>query len=292
MKIVLFAYSDIGHDCLNYLLKSGEQVALLVTHPHNEASGLKTPETIAHQYGMPVIKMSNSSDLKDLIPLLKSLKPDVMLSVYFRYIIPESILEIAKLASLNMHGSFLPYYRGRCPVNWAIMRGAKETGVTLHHMVERVDAGDIVDQHKIPIHIEDTAGTVTQNLIQGSITLLARQLPLFHQGLVTRKALDITQGFYCRGRTAEDSRIDWHRSNIEIYNFIRALQPSPPYPAAFSDSNGKRFYFLKARIPFQDLYPPQQPGTIIEKNTDYVVIACGQKGEERLVVEHPHILKN
>jgi len=133
-----------------------------------------------------------------------------------------------------MHGSLLPKYRGRVPVNWAVLHGERQTGATLHRMVEKPDAGEIVAQRAIPILPDDTAKDVFDKVTLAAEICLDGVLPALLAGTAPRRPMDLTQGSYFGGRKAEDGRIDWARSAREIHNLVRAV--APPYPGAFSDT--------------------------------------------------------
>ena len=153
--------------------------------------------------------------------------------------ISREILDLPRAGAFNLHGSFLPAYRGRCPVNWVIINGEKKTGVTLHYMIDKPDAGDIVGQKAVVIDISDTAKTLYDKLCGAARDLLDELLPLMMRGQIPRKIQDLSQGSYYGGRRPEDGRINWEKSADEIYNLIRGV--TDPYPGAFAflDNNEK-----------------------------------------------------
>jgi methionyl-tRNA formyltransferase len=142
LRAVVFAYHDVGVNCLKELLKAGIEVDLVVTHQDdpNENVWFGSVAKLCKENGIPFITPS-ANELIGLVPQLQALAPDYIFSFYYRYMIPAQILACAKIAALNMHGSLLPKYRGRAPVNWAILHGETETGATLHIMEEKPDAG-------------------------------------------------------------------------------------------------------------------------------------------------------
>lgn len=145
-----------------------------------------------------------------------------------------------------MHGSLLPRFRGRAPVNWAVLRGASETGATLHYMVSRADAGDIVDQLAVPIRENDTAYDVFLRVADAAETVLERSLPLLIAGKAPRTPQDLSKGEYCGRRRPEDGRIDWSRPAPEIHNLVRAV--APPFPGAFADFDGERWIVCRTQV--------------------------------------------
>jgi methionyl-tRNA formyltransferase len=144
-----------------------------------------------------------------------------------------------------MHGSLLPRYRGRAPVNWAVLNGEPETGATLHHMVARADAGDIVDQLAVPILEDDDARAVMAKVTTAAETILKRSLPALAAGTAPRRAQNLAEGEYCGRRSWEDGRIDWGASAERVHNLVRAL--APPYPGAFTDVRGERLFVHRTR---------------------------------------------
>jgi UDP-4-amino-4-deoxy-L-arabinose formyltransferase/UDP-glucuronic acid dehydrogenase (UDP-4-keto-hexauronic acid decarboxylating) len=162
---------------------------------------------------------------------IAALAPEMIFSFYYRFMIPDEILAIPPGGAYNLHGSLLPAYRGRAPVNWVLVKGEKETGVTLHHMVRCADAGDIVGQRAVPIAFEDTALTLFRKLCGAAEGLLDGLLPLMKCGQAPRIAQDLSRGSYFGGRRPEDGRICWSWPSARIYNLIRAV--TDPYPGAF-----------------------------------------------------------
>jgi methionyl-tRNA formyltransferase len=160
-------------------------------------------------------------------------QPDLIFSFYYRSMLPMTLLGRARLGAFNMHGSLLPKFRGRAPLNWAIVKGERETGVTLHEMVEKPDAGRIVDQAAVPIGPDDTALEVFHRMTEAAVLVLNRSLPSLMKGEPRYTPNDLARGSYYGRRRPEDGRIDWSRSAQEIHNLVRAV--APPFPGAFCD---------------------------------------------------------
>jgi methionyl-tRNA formyltransferase len=160
-------------------------------------------------------------------------RPELIFSFYYRAMLPMPVLHRARLGAFNMHGSLLPKFRGRAPLNWAIVKGERETGVTLHEMVEKPDAGRIVDQAAVPIGPDDTALDVFHRMTEAAEAVLKRSLPALVKGQVQFKPNDVSRGSYFGRRRPEDGRIDWSKSAQEIHNLVRAV--APPFPGAFCD---------------------------------------------------------
>ena len=238
MHAVVFAYHDVGLNCLKALLTAGIQVDLVVTHQDdpNENVWFGSVAKLCQEKKIPYITPS-ATDLIDLAPKLQALAPDYIFSFYYRYMIPTQILACAKIAALNMHGSLLPKYRGRAPVNWAILHGEIQTGATLHIMEAKPDAGDIVGQSAVSIGPDETATDVFSKVSQAAVAVINAVLPSLIQGNVPRKPNELQKGSYFGGRKPADGQIHWNQRAIQVHNLVRAV--APPYPGAFTDHQGQ-----------------------------------------------------
>ena len=185
-------------------------------------------------------------DAAGLERTVEGLQPDFIFSFYYRSLLPEALLDCARRGALNMHGSLLPKYRGRAPVNWAILKGECETGATLHYMVARADAGDIVDQQPVPILLEDDAREVFAKVTVAAEIVLARSLPGLIAGTAPRRPQPVEPGQYFGRRRPEDGRIDWTRPALEIHNLVRAV--APPFPGAFGIVGAERWEIHRTRL--------------------------------------------
>jgi methionyl-tRNA formyltransferase len=190
LHAVVFAYHDVGVHCLKALLHAGIQIDLVITHQDdpNENIWFKSVTKLCEDQRITYIT-PNSNQLMDLVPRIQKLAPDYLFSFYYRHMIPAELLACAKVAALNMHGSLLPKYRGRAPVNWAILHGETQTGATLHIMEAKPDAGDIVGQVAVSIGPDETAtdvfGKVSQQLanlfrIANGTSILIRNVHIIH----------------------------------------------------------------------------------------------------------------
>jgi methionyl-tRNA formyltransferase len=174
------------------------------------------------------------------------LQPDFFFSFYYREMLKAPLLAIPKRGALNMHGSLLPKYRGRVPVNWAIIRGETETGSTLHYMTEKPDNGDIVAQQAVPILPNDTAHEVFQKVTVAAEMALNNVLPALLAGTAKAEKQDLSKGAYFGGRKAEDGIVNWAQSALEIHNLVRAV--APPYPGATTQVMGKPMRILQTLV--------------------------------------------
>ena len=276
MHAVVFAYHDVGVNCLKALLGAGIQVDLVITHqddPH-ENVWFGSVAKLCDDQKIPYIT-PNANQLMELIPQLQKLTPDYLFSFYYRHMIPAELLACAKIGALNMHGSLLPKFRGRAPVNWAILHGATETGATLHMMEVKPDAGDIVGQSAVSIGPNETATDVFGKVSRAAITVINQALPELIQGRIPRKPNNLAQGSYFGGRKPADGQILWHQTAQQVHNLVRAV--APPYPGAFTDWQGQRR--IVARTSLEGPFPSQldllAPGIQVVDNQVFGV--CGDQ---------------
>ena len=233
-RLLFFGYSEVGHDCLSLLLERGDNVVALITHEDNphEKIWFKTPAVAARERGIPVFtpESVNTPEWRERIA---ALAPDLILSVYYRHMIGTKILGLPRLGAWNMHGSLLPKYRGRAPINWAVLHGEPRIGMTLHRMVKSADAGAVVDQEGVDLGPRDTAEQAFRKVLPCARTLLARQIDALLAGTARETPQDEAQATYFTGRKPEDGRINWTQTSRQIFNLIRAV--TDPYPGAFTD---------------------------------------------------------
>jgi len=250
---VVFAYHDVGVRCLSVLLDEGVDVKLVVTHEDDpkETVFFGSVRALAHSRGLEVATPADAND-PAFVERLQSIAPDFLFSFYYRKMLSPAVLAIAKRGAFNMHGSLLPKYRGRAPVNWAVLKGERETGATLHEMVAKPDAGRIVGRQAVPIGEDDLAVEVFARVTTAAETLLKRELPKLLDGTAILAPQDLSQGSYYGGRKPDDGRIDWTQPVRAIHDLVRAV--APPYPGAFTQIGGKRLAILRTRLaPGRDL---------------------------------------
>lgn len=259
-RTVIFAYSEVGCLCLEELIKDGANVAAVFTHeddPH-ENIWFRSVKEIAEKNGIPVRTPKKLE--ADEIEYFNSLAPELVLSFYYRALIPKAVLDAPRLGAYNLHGALLPKYRGRACVNWAVLNGERETGATLHVMTEKVDRGDIVDRQAVPIEFTDTAYDVFMKVAEAARQIVARRLPELEAGSAPRRPQDESAATCFGRRRPEDGKIDWSKSAEEIYNLIRAV--THPFPGAFTELAGKKYYIWKAR----PIEGGAKPHTIVSEN--------------------------
>jgi len=238
-RIVFFGYSEVGYEGLEFLLARGDNVVALFTHEDNpnEKIWFKTPALAARAKGVPIFTPEKIST-PEWLEQIAALKPDLILSAYYRNMISTKILGLARLGAFNMHGSLLPKYRGRAPINWAVLQGEPRIGMTLHRMVKAPDAGAIVDQEGADIGPRDSAEDAFRKALPCARRILERQIDALLRGRARETPQDEAQATYFGGRKPEDGRIDWTQTSAQIFNLIRAV--TDPYPGAFTEAGPAR----------------------------------------------------
>lgn len=271
MRSVVFAYSDVGYVCLDLLLEHGAEVAAVFTHADdpNEEIWFRSVRQLAERHRLPVFTQERFDD-GDWVERLRAWAPDFLFSFYYRRMLPTAVLETARRGAFNLHGSLLPKYRGRCPVNWVLINDERETGVTLHHMVAKADAGDIVAQRRVAITDDDTASSLYGKQTAAAIDLMRETYPRLCAGTADRIVQDVAQATYFGGRRPADGVIDWAHSARQIYNLVRAV--THPYPGAFTHWRGAPLMIWRAEIAAAG--EPAAPGTVLAVG-DGVVVATG-----------------
>ncbi|MBQ4788748.1 bifunctional UDP-4-amino-4-deoxy-L-arabinose formyltransferase/UDP-glucuronic acid oxidase ArnA [Pectobacterium versatile] len=275
MKAIVFAYHDIGCVGLEALKLAGYEIQAVFTH--SDAPG-------ENHFYASVAKAAAEMDVPVFAPedinhplwvnRIRELAPDVIFSFYYRTLLSDDILQLPAFGAFNLHGSLLPRYRGRAPVNWVLVNGETQTGVTLHKMVSRADAGDIVAQSVVAIDDDDTALTLHGKCRSAAAALLAQQLPLIRSREITLTPQDESRASYFGRRTAADGLIDWHKSAREINNLIRAV--TEPYPGAFTFLGERNVTIWRARVVKDKI--GGEPGAII--STSPLVVSCGEDALE------------
>jgi methionyl-tRNA formyltransferase len=232
-RAVVFAYHNVGVRCLKVLLAHGVEIPLVVTHRDNPAETIwfGSVAQVAGDYGLETIT-PDDPNTPEILAKVRDAAPDFLFSFYFRQMLSAEMLGTAPRGAFNMHGSLLPRYRGRVPVNWAVLRGERETGATLHAMTVKPDRGAIVDRQSVPILPDDTAAEVFDKVTVAAEMTLDRCLPALLDGSAVLREQDPAQASYFGGRKPEDGRIDWRAGARAIHDLVRAV--APPYPGAFT----------------------------------------------------------
>ena len=253
-RAVVFAYHNVGVRCLKVLFAHGIDVSLVVTHADDASETLwfDSVAATAADYGFATITPDDPNKA-EFVAQVANRAPDFLFSFYYRRMLAAPLLALPTRGALNLHGSLLPKYRGRAPVNWAVLAGERETGATLHYMTAKPDGGDIVAQTAVPILPDDTAREVFDKVTVAAEMTLDRALPGLIAGTAPRRPQELAQGSYFGGRGPADGIIDWRRDARTIHNLVRAV--APPYPGAFTAIGGIRARILRTRV-VDDASPP------------------------------------
>ena len=289
MKAVIFAYHNIGMVGLEALVQGGFDIRAIFSHLNDPDENIwfSSVAEWGKKNQIPVYCPQNVNT-PEWIEKIRNILPEVIFSFYYRNLLSRDILMIPSVGSFNLHGSLLPAYRGRCPINWVLVKGEQRTGVTLHHMLEGPDAGDIVGQKEVVIDFEDTAYTLYQKLCVKAKELLGEVLPLIKKGMAPRVAQNLRQGSYYGGRRPEDGKIDWSWPVLRIYNLVRAV--TEPYPGAFTHLPEGEKLLIWWALPERGSVSNSPVGTLeFEKDIVYVRALDGrlrlldiQVGKERM----------
>jgi methionyl-tRNA formyltransferase len=278
-RAVVFAYSEVGVRCLRELLDQEIRVPLVFTHPDDpgESRWFGSVKELAETHGLKVAMPDDPNSIEWLAEGRRA-RPDFVFSFYYRHMLNAAWLALPKRGALNMHGSLLPKYRGRAPVHWAIIRGETVTGASLHYMLEKPDAGALVDQQPVPIGENDTALEVSLRVAGAAQIVLGRSLPKLIAGTASARPLDLAQGSYFGRRRPEDGRIDWRAGARAIHDLVRAV--APPFPGAFTEVNGQRLEVWETRIDAgAQRHPGQAPCLYAEEGRWYADCADGKRLE-------------
>lgn len=285
MKTVVFAYHDIGCEAISTLREMGEEICAVFTHEDdpNENVWFGSVKKCSEKLKIPTY-MPENPNTPEWIEKIKTMNPDIIFSFYYRELICDDILAIPPKGALNLHGSLLPKYRGRAPVNWVLVNGEKETGLTLHYMIKKPDAGDIVAQKRITITDDDTALTLYRKFVPLTREILLKTIPLLANGAAPRIHQDEKKATTFSGRKPEDGKIDWTRSSEEIYNLVRAV--THPYPGAFTFLNGKKIFIWQSKKGGTAKKISGTPGTIISLKPLAISCGVGELIVEKIQSEH------
>jgi UDP-4-amino-4-deoxy-L-arabinose formyltransferase/UDP-glucuronic acid dehydrogenase (UDP-4-keto-hexauronic acid decarboxylating) len=288
VRAVVFAYHNMGIVGIRALLANGFAIPMVFSHADDpqETRWFASVADFCRERGIPVHLPANANGTP-WPGVIRDARPDFLFSFYYRSMLSAEILSLPRVCAMNLHGSLLPKYRGRAPVNWVLVKGETETGVTLHLMTEKPDAGDIVGQAAVPIAPEDTAVTLFGKMEAAAESLLASLLPRIAAGDIPRRPNEIGKGSYFGARRPEDGRIDWSRPATEIYNLVRAV--TRPYPGAYTFLDGKKLFVWWAKpVPARGSAEDVDPGRLLVSGGPAASVERGprlpENGERRVLV--------
>ena len=274
-RIIFMGTPEFAVPALRALHKNGQDVALVVTQPDRpKGRGRKVIpppiKEVAVSFGYE-INQPASIRTDEFADHMAKYKPDIIVVVAYGHIIPKNILAIPKIATINIHASLLPKYRGPAPIHWAIINGEKETGVTIILMDEGLDTGDILLSSKVEIFPDDTSGTLHDRLSTLGADLLIQTIKSFETGNINPVPQDHTQATYAPILKKNDGRMNWEMPAQTLDAFIRGMTP---WPGAFTFHGNKRLKIFKARPIIIDTV--EIPGTVIKRFPDELCVATGK----------------
>ncbi len=278
MKAIVLAYHNMGCAGLDALLRNGFDVQAVFTYADDpqEAAWFESVAELAAHKGIPVYSPDDINHPL-WVDRIREMAPDVLFSFYYRDLIKAPLLSIPRIGCFNLHGSLLPKYRGRAPINWVLVNGETETGVTLHHMTPQADRGDIVCQRAVTIDAADTAVTLNRKMVEAAGAMLDECLPQIKAGTAPRIPQNEAEATTFGRRTPADGAIDWAQDAASVHNLVRAV--TRPYPGAFT-YRGRQKIMVWATRPLNDEKEARAPGTVL--STDPLTVACGKGAVEIL----------
>lgn len=238
MKVLVLAYQEIGCACLEALIEADADVKAVLTHEDEAGENIwfRSVARTAEDAGLPVYT-PETPNTPEVLELAESYSPDFIFSFYYRHLLSKDFLSLARKGAYNMHGSLLPRYRGRAPINWVLVNGETETGMTLHRMTPRPDAGPIVAQQRVAIDEADTVVDLYRKMTVAAKSVMAESWPLLASGKAVETPQDEARASYYGRRRPEDGRVDWNRPAKQAYDLVRAV--TRPYPGAFAFHQGR-----------------------------------------------------
>ncbi|MBN2395682.1 MAG: methionyl-tRNA formyltransferase [Candidatus Atribacteria bacterium] len=292
MKIIFIGTSSFGIPVLKKLLLLNEQIITVISQPDRPSGRGKiiqaTPvKEIAIANGLKILQPENINDER-IIQTIKELKPDLMILIAFGQILNKNILDIPTLGCINVHPSLLPKYRGPAPIQWAIIRGEKETGISILFLNEKIDSGDIILQKKVNIFPEENFQELHQRLSLESAEMIEMVLEKIKTGNYQKIIQSQEDQFYARKLTKIDCRVQWEKSSVDIYNLIRGLSPNP---GAYTEFRERTIKIIKASLNKENVtdYSPRdgKPGSLVHASKDGLYALSGDYHQviiQRLVV--------
>lgn len=280
-RAVVFGYGDVGVRCLATLLSHGFTVPLVITHEDDpkETQWFSSLSQFARERDLPVAYAEQITPEQMLLQVGQC-QPDFIFSFYYRRMLPMELLSIAGRGAFNMHGSLLPEYRGRAPINWAILKGERQTGATLHYMTGKPDAGAIVAQRAVPILQDDTAVDVFRKVCVSAEILLNESLPAIADNAIRSQPQDLSAGSYFGARRPEDGVIDWGLPARAVHDLVRAV--APPFPGARTRIEGRPARILRTLHANGVVSPYGRPTIFARDGRAYA--ECGDGRVLRLLV--------
>lgn len=275
MKSIFVSFDEIGWHCLEKMLSLGGNLTGIFTlddERRAKMSGNKPFDDLARKYGVPLHKIRNINDGQSL-ELVKACDPDVAYVIGWSQLVKKEFMSLARYTCVGMHPTLLPRHRGRAPIPWAIIYGLRKTGVTMFHIKEDADNGDIIGQEEIDIGFEDDAMSLYKKALAAHVKLIGDCFPLLEAGNAPRIRQDDSKASYWAKRTPFDGIIDWNTRAMNLYDWVRAL--TEPYPGAFTFYAGRKLIIWKS-YPVNKEERHADAGTILDVTADGILAATGE----------------
>ncbi len=277
MKVVYMGTPDFAVDTLQAIVDAGHEVALVVTQPDKaKGRGKKLCYTPVKEKAMEChLEVAQPEKVREesFVERLQMIAPDVIVVVAFGQILPESILNIPKYGCINVHASLLPAYRGAAPIQWAVIDGLAETGVTTMYMEKGLDTGDIICQSRIPLAADETGGSLFDKLAKEGASLLVRTLKMLEDGTATRTKQDDSRSSYAKMLSKDMGCLDFSKDAVMLERLIRGLNP---WPSAYTAIQGKTLKIYAAKVVTEEeCTTGAAPGTVIAVDKKSFMVRCG-----------------
>ncbi|PYG89123.1 methionyl-tRNA formyltransferase/UDP-4-amino-4-deoxy-L-arabinose formyltransferase/UDP-glucuronic acid dehydrogenase (UDP-4-keto-hexauronic acid decarboxylating) [Ruminiclostridium sufflavum DSM 19573] len=296
MRMVFMGGHKLGKDTLQYLIDKRKDIIAVVTNIENDwYTGV---DEVAEKNGLLLYKNVDVNS-ESFINEITALKPDLIVVVNFQQILKEQLINIPQRGCINTHAALLPKYRGRAPLNWAVIHGERQVGVTVHYIEKGIDTGDIIIQKSIDIGDEEYIDSVLEKVKDVYPTVVNNAVNLIQSGDFVRIKQDLSKGNYFGKRTPEDGQINWNNNTKDIFNLIRAI--SKPYPGAFSFCNNSRLIIWRAEVINQkeeeSLLPNgyiitiNKSGICVKTKNDNILITEYDMIDKTQIIENGQILK-
>ena len=300
MRAIFMGTPEIAATVLNHVLQSKHEIVAVVTQPDKpkgrSQGKLAFPpvKEVALEHNIPVFQPQKVKE-EAFLEEIKQLNPDIILVVAYGKLLPKTILELPRFGCINVHASLLPKYRGASPIQWAVLNGDEKSGVTIMHMAEGLDTGDMILKQEVELSKEETAGSLHDKLAQIGGPLLVSAMDAIETGRAPRIAQKEEEASYVKVLDKAIGNLNFSRPAIELERFVRGLNP---WPTAYTKLNGKMLKIWKAKVVENTLSKEQrqqQFGTIVTIEKDSFGILTGEgilvvkelqlEGKRRMTVE-------
>lgn len=276
MKLVFMGTPDLAAEVLRSLIAAGHEILAVVTQPdkpkgRGKAMAYSAVKELALEEGLKVLQPVKVKKDEEFFEELKELNPDCIVVAAFGQMLPQSILDLPKYGCINVHASLLPKYRGAAPIQWMVINGEKEAGVTIMHMDIGCDTGDIIMKDQIVLDPKETGGSLHDKLAVLGGNLLVKALPMIENGTAPREVQDASQSSYYGLFKKEDGLIDFTKTAVEIERLIRGLNP---WPSAYTSMEGKGLKLWEADV--VEGSKKGECGEIVEVTKDSILVQTGE----------------